>query len=198
MKSVKMLALGAAGLAALATASAPAQAQYYPGYGYGSGYGGYGSQYGYGNYQYGYPTNVIGQVLQSILNPYGSFGYGAGAVNPQVAVQQCAAAVQQRLSYSYRAGYGGYGGYSEAYSPYGYNNNAYSNARIVGINRVEQRSGTTLRVRGFASSGMNYGPYAYGAYGASGYGAAGVPDLSFKCDVDYRGYVRDVDINRRY
>ena len=194
MKAVKTLALGAAGLAALATASAPAQAQYYPGYGYGYGT----SPYGYGNnYQYGYPTNVIGQVLQSILNPYGSFGYGAGAVNPQVAVQQCSAAVQQRLAYSSRAGYGGYGGGYGAYSPYGYNN-AYSNARIVGINRVEQRNATTLRVRGYASSGMNYGPYAYGAYGASGYGAAGAPDLSFKCDVDYRGYVRDVDINRRY
>jgi len=82
------------------------------------------------------------------------------------------------------------------YSPYGYTN-AYSNAHIVGINRVEQRNSTTLRVRGYASSGMNYGPYAYGAYGASGYGAANVPDLSFKCDVDYRGYVRNVDINRR-
>ncbi len=198
MRSVKMLALGAAGLAALATASAPAQAQY-PGYGYNYGT----SPYGYGsNYQYGYPTNVIGQVLQSILNPYGSFGYGAGAVNPQTAVNQCTAAVQQRLAYSTRAGYGGYsgyggyGGYGGGYSPYGYNN-AYSNAHIVGINRVEQRNSTTLRVRGYASSGMNYGPYASGAYGAAGYGAANVPDLSFKCDVDYRGYVRSVDINRR-
>ena len=192
MRSVKMIALGAAGLAALATASAPAQAQYYPGYGY-NGYGT--SPYGYGNsYQYGYPTNVIGQVLQSILNPYGSFGYGAGAVNPQTAVNQCSNAVQQRLAYNYSAGYRG--GYAGGYSPYGYNN-AYSNAHIVGINRVEQRNATTLRVRGYASSGMNYGPYAYGAYGASGYGAANVPDLSFKCDVDYRGYVRSVDINRR-
>ena len=190
MRSVKMFALGAAGLAALATASAPAQAQY-PGYGYNYGT----SPYGYGNnYQYGYPTNVIGQVLQSILNPYGSFGYGAGAVNPQTAVNQCSAAVQQRLSYNYSAGYNG--GYAGGYSPYGYTN-AYSNAHIVGINRVEQRNSTTLRVRGYASSGMNYGPYAYGAYGAYGYGAANVPDLSFKCDVDYRGYVRNVDINRR-
>jgi len=40
-----------------------------------------------------------------------------------------------------------------------------------------------------------YGAYGVGAYGALGYGQ---PDLSFKCDVDYRGYVRDVDINRRY
>lgn len=195
MTAVKTLALGAAGIAALTLASAPAEAQY-PGYGYPYG----GSPYGntYGNYQYGYPTNVIGQVLQQMLNPYGNFGYGGGGrVNPQVAINQCTAAVQQRLSYGNRGGYGGYGG---GYNPYGYNN-AYSAGRIVGINRVEQRSATILRVRGYASSGMSayggYGGYGggYGGYGA--YGAAGAPDLSFKCDVDYRGYVRDVDINRR-
>lgn len=190
MRSVKRWGLGAAGLAALAIASAPAEAQY-PGYGYPNP-SPYGYPYGgspYGNYQYGYPPNTIGQVLQSIFNPYGNFGYGGyGRVNPQVAVNQCVAAVQQRLAY--RGGYGGYGGYN----PYGYGN-AYNNGRIVGINRVEQRSATTLRVRGYASSGMNYGYRGgYGGYG--GYNSA--PDLSFRCDVDYRGYVRDVDINRRY
>jgi hypothetical protein len=193
MRSVKRWALGAAGVAALAMASAPAEAQY-PGYGYpyGSPYGSYGYPYGntYGNYQYGYPTNVIGQVLQSILNPYGNFGYGGyGRVNPQVAVNQCVAGVQQRLAY--RGGYGGYGGYNN----YGYGN-AYNNARIVGISRVEQRSATTIRVRGYASSGRSYG---YGGYGGYGYGAyGGAPDLTFRCDVDYRGYIRDIDINRRY
>jgi len=35
-------------------------------------------------------------------------------------------------------------------------------------------------------------------YGSLGYGYNQAADLSFKCDVDYRGYVRDVDINRRY
>jgi hypothetical protein len=59
-----------------------------------------------------------------------------------------------------------------------------------------------MRIRGVASSGRyaynNYGPYGYGAYGALGYGYANSADLSWKCDVDYRGYVRDVDINRRY
>ena len=39
------------------------------------------------------------------------------------------------------------------------------------------------------------GGYGYGAYGAAGYSYR--PDLSFRCDVDYRGYVRNVDINRR-
>ena len=46
-----------------------------------------------------------------------------------------------------------------------------------------------------ANSGSGYGPYGAGAYGAYGYGYQ--PDLTFKCDVDYRGYVRDIDIMRR-
>jgi hypothetical protein len=51
-------------------------------------------------------------------------------------------------------------------------------------------------VRGIATSGrVAYNRYGVGAYGMLGSNYA--PDLSFKCDVDYRGYVRDVDINRR-
>jgi hypothetical protein len=58
-----------------------------------------------------------------------------------------------------------------------------------------------MRIRGLATSGRyaynNYGPYGYGAYGALGYGYDASADLSWRCDVDNRGYVRDVDINRR-
>lgn len=191
MKAVKFMILGAAGIAALGVA-APAAAQY-------PGYGGY--PYGYGNST----GNVIGQVLNTILNPYGQFGYNRG-VNPQVAVNQCANAVNQRLA-RYGAGYGGYGGYG-GYQPYGYSGygNAYSGGQVVAITRVDQRSATTLRVRGLATSGMAYGsPYGggyggyaggYGSYGA--YGAQQPADLSFRCDVDYRGYIRDIDIDRRY
>jgi hypothetical protein len=196
MKAVKTFAIGAAGIAALFVGAAPAAAQY-PGY-------------GYGGYQNGYPTNVIGQVLQSILNPYGQFGYNQG-VNPQTAVNQCAAAVNQRLQRQYGyGGYGaGYGGYAGGYSPYGYGNgygNGYAGGQVLGISRVEQRSASVLRVRGFATSGMAYGEYPYGGYGG-GYGgyngyngnayAAAPADLSFRCDVDYRGYIRDIDIDRR-
>ena len=73
--------------------------------------------------------------------------------------------------------------------------------RVVSITSSQPtRSG--MRIRGLASSGRmaynGYGPYGVGAYGALGYNAYGGADLSFRCDVDYRGYVRDVDINRRY
>ena len=157
MRATKFLAGGAA-IAALAVA-APAAAQYYPGYGY-PGYG-----YGYGG------GNVIGQVLNDVLgNGYGNYG-----ANSQVAVNQCAAAVQSRLS-----GYNGYGGY-------GYANNG---ARVLGISRVEPRSNGELVVRGVANSGR------YGAYGYNGYNSQSQVDLTWKCRVDYRGFVRDIDINR--
>lgn len=104
---------------------------------------------------------------------YNNYGYG---MNTNAAVQQCTSAVQNRL-YS-RNGLGGILG--SLVGSYG------STGRVVAITRVDPNRGS-VRVRGLATSGR----YAYG-YG--GYGAA---DLSFKCDVDYRGYVRDIDINRR-
>ena len=154
MRAITKILAGGAAIAAVASA-APAAAQYYPGYGY--------PGYGYGS------GNVIGQVLNDVLgNGYGSYG-----ANSQVAVNQCAAAVQQRLS-------GGYNGY-------GYNNYAYNNgARVLGISRVEPRSNGEVMVRGVANSGR----YAYG------YNGQGQVDLTWKCRVDYRGFIRDIDINR--
>jgi len=110
-------------------------------------------------------------------NPYGNaYGYRSYGMNTNAAAQQCTAAVQSRL-YS-RNGLGGILG--SLVGSYG------SAGRVVSITRVDPNRGY-VRVRGLATSGR----YAYG-YG--GYNSA---DLSFKCDVDYRGYVRDVDINRR-
>jgi hypothetical protein len=58
-----------------------------------------------------------------------------------------------------------------------------------------------MRVTGLASSGRyasnNYGAYGVGAYGALGYGYNQAADLTFRCNVDARGYVRDVDLSRR-
>jgi hypothetical protein len=120
--------------------------------------------------------------------PYGG-GYG---MNTSAAVQQCTAAVQSRL-YNRTSGGGILGAIFGA--------NTYSNAHVVGVTRTTPtRSG--IRVRGLATSGRyaynSYGPYGVGAYGALGYGYNQAADLTFKCDVDYRGYIRDIDINRRY
>jgi hypothetical protein len=117
--------------------------------------------------------------------PYGNaYGYGYNNGATQAAAQRCSAAVQQRLST--RTGVSGILG-------------AVLGARTVGgrVLQVTQvnPNRSSIRVRGLASSGSNMGPYGAGAYGA--YGMAYQPDLSFKCDVDYRGYIRDIDINRR-
>lgn len=164
MKVLTKILAGGVAAAALFTA-APAAAQYYPGNPYGG--------YGYGG------GNVVGQVLNQVLG--GGYGYGGYGANSQAAVGQCANAVQARLS---GGGYGAYGGYG---SPYGYNGSGYGQARVLGVSRVEQRSGGGLTVRGVASSGFNAG-YAYG-------GQQPV-DLTWKCKVDYRGYISDIDIDR--
>jgi hypothetical protein len=136
------------------------------------------SPYGYSPYGYS--------------NPYGYTGYSAYRVNPTMAAQQCTAAVQNRL-YN-RSSIGSILGAVLGV-------NTASNARVVGItNTTPTRTG--MRIRGVASSGRyaynNYSPYGVGAYGALGYNYAQSADLNFKCDVDARGYVRDVDITRRY
>ena len=165
MKAITMFVAGGVGIAALAS-TAPAAAQYYPGYG--------NPGYGYGN------GNVVGQVLSQVLGGgYGYNGYGNGyGANSQTAVNQCAAAVQQRLAGGYN-GYG-YNGYASQYGNGG-------GARVLGISRVEQRSSGGLTVRGVATSGR-YAGYANGAQAPV--------DLTWKCKTDYRGYVSDVDVNR--
>jgi hypothetical protein len=139
------------------------------------------AQYGYGYSPYGYS------------NPYGYNNYAYGGMNSSVAASQCTAAVQNRLYNRTSLGsiLGSLVGVPMA--PTG---------RVLSVTSVQPRSYGTVRVRGLASSGRmaynNYGQYGYGAYGALGYGYANQADLSFRCDVDARGFVRNVDINRRY
>lgn len=123
--------------------------------------------------QYGYPQYGA---------PYGN-AYGYNNNMNQIAAQRCSAAVQNRLST--RVGLSGILGAVLG--------NQSAGGRVLAVNRVENR-GRMIRVRGVANSG-SYGDYGYGAYGAVGY--AYQPDLSFRCDVDFRGRVRNVDINRR-
>jgi hypothetical protein len=121
-------------------------------------------------------------------SPYGN-AYGYNSNLTAMATQQCSAAVQNRL---YRRSSNGVTGIVGALL----GANTMSTGRVLAVTQVVPR-GSTVRVRGLATSGRStgYGPYGVGAYGALGYGYQ--PDLSFKCDVDYRGFVRDVDIMRR-
>ena len=93
------------------------------------------------------------------------------------------------------------GGYPQGYP--GYN----SNLRVMAITDVERRS-SSVRVRG--TLGRHYGNQPYGnqpygnqpydprnGYYGNGYGN-GRADLSFRCDVDYAGYVRNVRVEPLY
>ena len=127
--------------------------------------------------------------------PYGYSQYGYA--NPyaqnmtQVAAQRCSMAVQQRLSYRGSTGIGDIIG-----SLFGINTQQRTQGRVLSITQIDPDR-NRIQVRGLASSGVStgYGPDGMGAYGAYGYSYQ--PDLRFRCNVDYRGYVRDVDIDRR-
>ena len=117
--------------------------------------------------------------------PY-AYGNAYAYNSTQLATQRCTSAVQARLNN--RVGLQGIlGAVLGVNTPSG---------RVLSITRVNPNR-NSVRVRGLATSGRyaGYSPYGVGAYGAVGY--AYQPDLSFSCTVDYRGYVRDVDINRR-
>ena len=161
MKALTKIAAGGVAAAALFSA-APAAAQYYP------------SPYGYGN-----GGNVVGQVINQVLGG-GYGGYGGYGGNSQMLVGQCVSAVQARLNGN--NGYGAYGGYA----PYGGYTGYGGGARVLGISRIEQRSGGGLTIRGVANSGT-----------AAGYGYnTNAVDLTFKCKTDYRGYITDIDVDR--
>ncbi len=109
--------------------------------------------------------------------------FSRGSLNTQVAADRCSAAVQVRLSN--REGVRGFGG-------------QHVYGRVLTVTKVDAGRNLVL-VRGLAASDrVAYGPYGYGAYGALGYAQANqLADISFRCDIDYRGRVTRVDLSRR-
>jgi hypothetical protein len=149
-----------------------------PGYGYPQGYG---YQQGYGQQGYGGTAidQVVGQLLGTRYN-----------VTDRTAVSRCASAAMVQAQNQYR----GYD-YSQRYgSPQanGYPQGIAAPAmRVTAITDVK-RNDTGLRVKGLMNSG-------YGGYGGQhGYQnqAYANGDLTFRCNVDYRGAVTNVRIGR--
>ena len=196
-KSVLTAAAVIGGLAAPAMAQNPypypQPAPGQPGYGY------YPQQPGYGQPGYGYQNqnpNSLGSIIGQLLgNRYN--------VTDRTAVQQCASAAMQQASAQYRPqnGYGqppygnayGYNnnrGYGQGYNGQGYN----PMMRVTAITNVERRQ-NGLRVSGLIDSRGGYPPQGQ-AYGYQNQGYAATGDLSFRCNVDYRGAVTNVRINR--
>jgi len=172
MKMFHFLAAAAAvgGMAAPAIAQYPYQQQVpqpYPGQ------PGYGYQQGYGN------QSSVGAIINQLLgNRYN--------VTDRTAVSQCANAAMVRAQSQYR----GYG-YQQGYG----NNQGYAAPvmRVTAITSVERRNNNGLRVSGLMSSG--YGGQYAGQYGYQGQHYA-QGDVSFRCNVDYRGQVTNVRIGR--
>ena len=151
----------------------------------------YPGQPGYGYGQQGYAQNGVGAIINQLLgNRYN--------VTDRSAVSQCANAAMVQAQSQYRGRYGGQYGYPQGYGyPPGY---AAPTMRVTAITSVERRN-NGLRVRGLMSSGYGgqygsqYGGQYGGQYGYQGQGYA-QGDLSFRCNVDYRGQVTNLRIGR--
>ena len=151
-----------------------------PGYGYQQGYPGYAQGYpGYAQpsygYNQGYAQNPVSQIINSLLgNRY--------SVTDRQAVSQCASAAMTQAAAQYGNRYN-----------QGYGNRGYNPAmRVTSITEVQRRN-NGLRVSGLMSSGYGGQHGNQYAYQNNRYAAG---DVSFRCNVDYRGQVSNVRIGR--
>jgi hypothetical protein len=188
-KRILAAALLAGGLAAPAAAQypypqpqpQPYPQQYpqqgYPGYpqpGYPQpGYPGY-PQPGYPQPGYGQNNGVLGSIIDSLIgNRYG--------VSDRHAIRQCTFAAVNQAENQYRPYFG-----PNFRRPYqGYN----GFIRVSQITDVQRRSAGRVRVRGLLDTGLYRSQPWNPGYASQG-------DLSFRCDVDSRGYVYNVRIDR--
>ena len=165
--------------ATLGTLAAPASAQYYPQYPQ------YPQQtYPQQAYPYGYNQPYSGNPVVDIIDQLLGNRY---SVTDRQAVRQCANAARNQAM-------GQYGGYGRGYGQYNQGNRVWANnLRVTAITSVERRS-YGLRVNGMLGTGAygnQYGQYG-GQYGYQNAYPAG--ELSFRCNVDYRGTVTDVRV----
>jgi len=108
-------------------------------------------------------------------------------VTDRQAVSQCASAAMTQAAAQYGNSYNrGYG--NNGYANNGYNRGYNGQMRVTSITDVQRRN-NGLRVSGTMSSGERFhGQYANQAYAGG--------DVSFRCNVDYRGAVTNVRIGR--
>ena len=152
--------------------------------------------------QQGYPQgqDVIGQMIGQLLgNRYNT--------NDRYAVERCATAAMAQANARYRNNQYGQG-YGYQNQGYGYGNQGYhpgATMRVTAITEVQRRE-NGVRVSGLIDSrGGAYPPYgqAYG-YQGQGYQGQGYQDpryaaqgdLTFRCNVDYRGAVTNIRVRR--
>jgi len=163
----------------------------------------YPGQPGYGfvqqsdpRYSQGYAHDPMSQIISSLLgNRYN--------VTDRQAVSQCASAAMAKARRQYgnsnNQNYAN-SGYNEhdnrAYGDNGYGR-AYNNPmRVTSITDVQRRN-NGLRVSGLMSSGYTSRYGNQYAYQNRGFGEGNAPsNVSFRCNVDYRGQITNVRIGR--
>ena len=112
---------------------------------------------------------VIGGIIDGLIGTR----YG---VNDRQAVRRCAWAAVDKAERQYRNTFNGRRGF--AYPGY------RGHVRVSAITDVQRRLLNRVRVRGLLDTGRN------------GYGNRWGADLSFRCDVDYRGRVYELKLSR--
>ena len=147
-----------------------------PGYAYG--------QQGYAYGQQGYGQNPVASIIDQLLgNRYN--------VTDRTAVSRCASAAMTQAAARYGNGYAN-NGYDQRYGGY----NRAAAMRVTSITSVQRRT-NGLRVSGMMTSGYG-GQYGnqYGYQNGNGYqnGAYAGSNVSFRCNVDYRGQVTNIRI----
>ena len=189
----RMTILLAAGAATVAAAVPAAAQNPYP-----SPYAqpAYPQGYAYPQQGYAYPNQAqpgVGQIISQLLgNRY--------QTNDRNAVERCATAAMTQASAQY--GRNGYGqGYGYPNQGNGYGNQGYYPAqmRVTAITDVKRRN-NGVRVSGLLDSQYGARPPYGNAYGYQGQGQgqayAAQGDLTFRCNVYYRGAVSNVRIGR--
>jgi hypothetical protein len=204
-----------AAAAAIGSFAAPAAAQYYPQQpAYPQNSPQDEQQYQQGPEQQGYQQQGYDQQassqnpIQSIIDSLLGNRYDG---SDRQAVSQCASAAMTQATAQYGengyAGSDGYAGYAGAYRAGasgvpGYPGIATS-MRVSAITAV-QRSSDGMRVKGLIDSGVDY----RGGYGGQAYQGAGAggqayatryprhDDLSFRCNLDNRGIVTSMHVDR--
>jgi hypothetical protein len=127
--------------------------------------------YPYSDQNYG-SQGTIGAIIDSLIgNRYN--------VSDRQAIRQCAFAAVQRAQSAYP------GGYPQAYP--GYNNSI----RVTAITDVQRRS-NGVRVHGMLGNGQVYAQPYDPRYPNAGGDRWRRGQVGFRCDVDSRGYVRNV------
>jgi hypothetical protein len=155
-----------------------------PGYAYGQqGY----AQPGYGYGQQSYAQNPVASIIDQLLgNRYN--------VTDRTAVSRCASAAMTQAAARYGNGYAN-NGYDQRYGGY----NRAAAMRVTSITSVQRRT-NGLRVSGMMTSGYG-GQYGnqYGYQNGNRYqnGAYAGSNVSFRCNVDYRGQVTNSRIGGR-